>query len=114
MLIHNRKASFNYEFLEKLEAGIELLGHEVKTLREKKGSLEGAYIIVRGDEAYLVGAYIPPFQPKNTPEGYDPYQNRKLLLTKKEIPFNFVSSSLGLLSPSRKTSSAFLSPHSTR
>lgn len=85
MLLENRKATFNYEFLEKLDAGIELLGLEVKSLRGKLGSLEGAYVIVRGNEAFLVGAYIPAYQPKNAPKGYDERRNRKLLLTKKEI-----------------------------
>lgn len=85
MLLENRKAKFNFEFLEKLDAGIELLGFEVKSLRSKLGSLEGAYVIVRGDEAFMVGTYIPAYQPKNAPKGYDERRNRKLLLTKKEI-----------------------------
>ncbi len=85
MLLENRKAKFNYEFLEKLDAGIELLGLEVKSLRRKLGSLEGAYVIVRGNEAFMVGAYIPAYQPKNAPKDYDERRNRKLLLTKKEI-----------------------------
>lgn len=84
-LIENKKAHFNYEILEKFEAGIELLGHEVKSLKDKKGSLEGAYIIVRGGEAYLINANIPAYQPANTPENYDPNRNRRVLLTKKEI-----------------------------
>lgn len=84
-LIENKKAYFNYEISEKLEAGLELLGHEVKSLKNKSGSLEGAYVIVRGGEAYLINAHIPPYQPGNTPESYDPYRNRRLLLTKKEI-----------------------------
>lgn len=85
MLLENRKAKFNYELREKLNAGIELLGHEVKSLRQKQGSLEGAYVIVRGGEPFLVNGYIPPYQPKNTPKGYDERRARKLLLTKKEI-----------------------------
>lgn len=85
MLLENRKATFNYEFLEKLDAGIELFGFEVKSLRGKLGSLEGAYVIVRGKEAFMVGAYIPAYQPKNAPKGYEERRNRKLLLTKKEI-----------------------------
>ena len=48
-------------------------------------SLEGAFVIVRGGEAFLINANIPPYQPKNTPKDYDPLRNRKLLLTKKEI-----------------------------
>jgi len=85
VLIQNKKAHFNYEILEKITAGIELLGLEVKTLRGKSGSLDGAYVTVRGGEAYLIGATIPPFQPGNTPKEYDPKRNRRLLLTKKEI-----------------------------
>ena len=81
----NRKARFNYEFLEKYETGIELLGTEVKSVRGGQMSLEGAFIIIRGGEAFLINANIPPFQPKNAPKDYDPLRNRKLLLTKKEI-----------------------------
>ena len=81
----NRKARFDYEILEKYEAGIELLGTEVKSIRSGKMSLEGAFVIVRGGEAFLINANIPPYQPKNTPKDYDPLRNRKLLLTKKEI-----------------------------
>jgi len=81
----NRKARFNYEFLEKYETGIELLGTEVKSIRGGQMSLEGAFIIIRGGEAFLINANIPPFQPKNAPKDYDPLRNRKLLLTKKEI-----------------------------
>ncbi|MBI2627724.1 SsrA-binding protein SmpB [Candidatus Nomurabacteria bacterium] len=81
----NRKAYFNYEILEKYEAGIELLGAEVKSVRGGQMSLEGAFVIVRGSEAYLINANIPPYQVKNTPKDYDPSRNRKLLLTKKEI-----------------------------
>ena len=81
----NRKARFNYEFLEKYEAGIELLGVEVKSIRSGQMSLEGAFVIIRGNEAFLINANIPPYQPKNALKDYDPLRNRKLLLTKKEI-----------------------------
>ena len=81
----NRKARFNYEILEKYEAGIELFGAEVKSVRGGQMSLEGAFVIIRGGEAYLINANIPPYQPKNAPQDYDPLRNRKLLLTKKEI-----------------------------
>ena len=84
-LLRSKKTAFNYEILEKFEAGLELLGHEVKSLRSHHGSLEGAHVIMRGGEAYVVGLNIPPYQPANTPEGYDPERTRKLLLTKKEI-----------------------------
>ena len=84
-LIENKKAHFNYEILETLEAGIELLGHEVKSIRNKQGSLEGARVIVRGGEAFVVGSTIPLYQPKNTDASYVADRNRKLLLSKKEI-----------------------------
>ncbi len=84
-LIEHKKARLDYEILEEYEAGLELLGGEVKSLRAKLGKLEGAHVVVRGGEAYLVGSSIPPYQAGNTEEGYEPMRNRKLLLTKKEI-----------------------------
>jgi SsrA-binding protein len=84
-LIDNRKAKFNYEILDKYDAGISLLGTEVKSLKEKKGNFTGAYVVIRGKEAFLVEAEIPPYQIANTPDGYDPRRPRKLLLSKKEL-----------------------------
>ena len=90
-LLEHKKAHFDYETLEEFEAGLELLGHEVKSLRAKHGKLEGAHIIVRpsgrrgGLEAYIVGMDIPPYQPANTPKEYDSSRSRRLLLTKKEL-----------------------------
>ena len=84
-LIENKKAHFNYEMLERYEAGIELLGAEVKAVREKMGSLEGAHVTVRGGEAYLIGATINPYQPGNPSSAYEPTRNRRLLLTKPQI-----------------------------
>jgi SsrA-binding protein len=84
-LIQNKKAYFNYQISDRYTAGIELLGFEVKSVRLKTGSLDGAYITIRGGEAYLIGADIPAFQPKNAPEDFDAKRNRRLLLTKKEI-----------------------------
>lgn len=84
-LVSNKKAYFNYEIQEKLEAGIELAGFEVKALKGGRGSLDGAYVILRGNEAFLVNMHVPPYQPKNTPESYDPYRARRLLLHKREI-----------------------------
>lgn len=81
----NRKAYFNYEILEKITAGIELLGFEVKAIKDGKMSIDGAYAIIRGSEAFLINSNITPIQPKNTPADFDPRRNRKLLLTKKEI-----------------------------
>ena len=84
-LVESKKLHLTYVITEAIEAGIELFGFEVKSLRAKLGSLDGAKVIVRGGEAFLVGAYIPPFQPANTPKSYDPYRVRKLLLTTTEI-----------------------------
>ena len=84
-LILNKKAHFNYELMETFEAGISLLGQEVKSLKKNQGSILGAHVIVRGGEAYIVGMHIPPYQPNNTPKDYDPDRTRRLLLTKKEL-----------------------------
>lgn len=81
----NKKAYFNYEVLDKYEGGIELLGNEVKSIRASKVSFEGAFIIVRGGEVFLINANIQPYQVKNTDKNYDPLRNRKILVTKKEI-----------------------------
>lgn len=84
-LIENRKAKFEYEILDKHEAGLELFGFEVKSLRNKRGSLEGSFVKILSKEAYLMNAHIPPYQAKNAPTSYDPYRSRRLLLKKKEI-----------------------------
>jgi SsrA-binding protein len=81
----NRKATFNYEVLDKYEGGLSLLGLEVKSIKSKKANLEGSYIIVRGNEIFLVGATIQPYQVNNTPKEYDPIRPRKVLVTKKEL-----------------------------
>lgn len=84
-LADNRKARFDYEILEKFTAGLELLGLEVKSIKAGKINLKGAFVAVRGGEAYLVGADIPPYQPKNAPKEYDAGRPRKLLLSRSEI-----------------------------
>ncbi len=84
-LISNRKAHFNYEITNKFQAGIELLGFEVKSVKKGQGSLEGTYITIRGAEAFIIGMNIPPYQVANTPKDYEPTRNRRILLTKKEI-----------------------------
>ncbi len=84
-LIDNRKAHFNYEVIEKYEAGIELLGFEVKSIKGGRAILAGSYGVVRGGEVYLMNMQIPPYQVGNTPIDYDPTRTRKLLLSKKQI-----------------------------
>ena len=84
-LIDNKRASFDYSIMETMEAGLELFGFEVKSLRAGNGSLKGARVVARGGEAYLVGATIPPWQQANAPASYDPERSRRLLLSKKQI-----------------------------
>ncbi|MBX4189488.1 SsrA-binding protein SmpB [Candidatus Parcubacteria bacterium] len=81
----NRRAHFDYEFLETFTAGIELTGAEVKAARAGKISLAGSYVSIRGGEAFLLGAEVQPYQPKNEPLDFDGTRAKKLLLTKDEI-----------------------------
>jgi SsrA-binding protein len=86
-LAENRKALFDYEVLKKFEAGILLLGFEVKAILNGLLNLRGSYISARDGELFLVGASISPYQTKNTPKDYDQERPRKLLLNKKEIDY---------------------------
>jgi SsrA-binding protein len=85
ILLKNKKFGLNYEIVEKYEAGISLRGFEVKTLKNHEGSISESYISIKNGEAFLVAAHIPAYQPKNTPDGFDPDQPRRLLLNSKEI-----------------------------
>lgn len=85
VLADNKKAYHDYEILDKYEAGLVLLGSEVKSIKTGHCSIKGAYVVLRDEEAYLIGANIPPYQPKNTPKDYDAERSRKLLLNKSEI-----------------------------
>jgi SsrA-binding protein len=84
-LLENKKLRMAYDVMDTVSAGIELEGFEVKSLRSGLGSLDGSKVIIRGGEAFLVGAYIPPYQPANTPQAYDEHRTRRLLLAKAEI-----------------------------
>lgn len=84
-LVENKKARMRYEMLEEFEAGIELLGFEVKALRAARAKLDGAHVVIRGGEAFIVGMSATPLQPKNTPADYEPLRTRRLLLTRKEL-----------------------------
>lgn len=81
----NKTARRDVAIADTYEAGVELFGFEVKSIRNKNGSLKGAHVVVRDGEACLVGSHIPPFQPANAPEDFDTYRTRKLLLHKDEI-----------------------------
>ena len=83
--IKNKRAFFDYEILEKYEAGIELRGFEVKAIKTGHLSLKGSFAAIKNNEAFLFNAQIPPYQPKNTPKDYDQSRTRKLLLRKSEI-----------------------------
>lgn len=84
IVAQNRAASYNYELLDKLEAGLILVGTEVKTLREGKGTLREAYAEIRAGEPWLVNFHIPEYQPGG-PRNHDPLRRRKLLLNRREI-----------------------------
>lgn len=84
-LAYNKRAPFDYELMEKYEAGLVLLGTEVKSVRAGHMSLRGAFVTIHNNEAYLTNATIPPWQPSNTPETYDPQRSRRLLLKKEEL-----------------------------
>ena len=89
----NKKAYFNYQILEKFEAGISLIGQEVKSIKTRGINLAGSYIVIKGPaegghaEAFWVGTKISPYQPKNAPSNYNPERSRKLLLKKSEIKY---------------------------
>ena len=85
ILAENRRARFDYDIQESLEAGIELLGHEVKSVKAGRMQIAGSYVIIRGGEAWLVNCTIPPYQAGNTPVDYEPSRTRRVLLRKEEI-----------------------------
>ena len=84
LIAANKKARHKYELVEKYEAGLALLGSEVKSLRNKKASIEEAFGRVRGGEIYLIGMHIAPYEQANI-LNHDPLRPRKLLLRKREI-----------------------------
>jgi SsrA-binding protein len=80
----NRRASHDYDILERIEAGIRLTGSEVKSLRGGRASLAEAFARIRDGEAWLEGMHISPYEQGQT-KGYDPIRPRKLLLHRREI-----------------------------
>ncbi len=84
-LAKNKKAGFDYNILEKFEAGIMLNGQEAKSIKTRGLSLAGSYIIVKPDGVFWVGAKIPAYQPANAGADYHEQRDRKLLLHKNEI-----------------------------
>lgn len=98
-IAENRRARFDYEIIKTFTAGIELRGSEVKSVKSGQFQIAGARVLIRGGrrrnnegkrggaigEAWLVNSHIPPYQPKNTPAGYEEDRARRLLLTTGEI-----------------------------
>ncbi len=83
--IKNKKAYRDYELIEKVEAGISLVGTEVKSLRNKAADIEGAYARLDGRECRLIGATIQPYEQAAENFNHDPKRNRKLLLHRRQI-----------------------------
>jgi SsrA-binding protein len=84
-VVSNRRARHDYDILETHEAGVVLTGAEVKSLRGGRGSLSEAYARVRGNEVWLEGMHIPPYEQAMDRGRYDPTRDRKLLLRRDEI-----------------------------
>jgi len=84
-LSSNKRARFDYEILDVLEVGIILTGQEVKSAKTGHAKLQGAFIHIRNNEVWLKNAFIAPYTHAGHIESYDPYQNRKLLVHKREI-----------------------------
>jgi SsrA-binding protein len=83
----NRKARMAYSILETFQAGLALNGQEVKSIKSGRIQLTGSYVTFTGEELFLVGATIPPYQPANAPQDYKQDRSRKLLLRKEELRY---------------------------
>lgn len=82
---YNRKAKFDYQILDKYEAGIKLRGYETKAIKQNLVSLQGAFVVIKEGEAFITNMKIGAYQEPNIPGAYDETRPRKLLLNKKEI-----------------------------
>ncbi|MEY4440591.1 MAG: hypothetical protein RLY49_217 [Candidatus Parcubacteria bacterium] len=81
----NKKATLNYEVLDKYEGGLELQGFEVKSIRMGRIKFDGSYIIINNDEVFLKNAEIAPYQLNNIPKDFVSNRLIKILISKKEI-----------------------------
>lgn len=84
VITRNRKATHNYELMDRYEAGLQLMGSEIKSIRAGQISLQEAYVIERNRELWLLNAHIPEYKQASA-QGHDPLRARKLLLHRKEI-----------------------------
>ncbi len=87
VLSDNKQAFFDYEILEKFEAGLVLFGWEVKSIKLGRASLRGSFVFFKKNNPYLTNANVPAYQIANTPKDYNSIRSRKILLTKKEIKY---------------------------
>ena len=85
VLASNKRAFYDYEILETLEAGIELLGHEVKSAKLGHCHLKGSFVHVQGGEAWLTNAFIAPYAKASQLGTYDPTHARRLLLGRRDL-----------------------------
>ena len=83
-LAYNKRAKFDYQLLETFEAGLKLIGNEVKSIKNGRASLKGAYVTVYKNELYLINTHVPHYQ-NHADTSYDPDRSRKLLMNRKEI-----------------------------
>ncbi len=84
VIAKNKKAFFNYDHIETIEAGISLLGSEVKSIRKGSISLKESYAEIKNGEVFLVNCFVSPYDPANV-FNHDPLREKKLLLHKREI-----------------------------
>ncbi|PPE05810.1 SsrA-binding protein SmpB [Williamsoniiplasma lucivorax] len=85
IIAQNKKAYFNYEILEKIEAGLVLSGPEIKSIRARDVSLEGSFILIRKDECFILNMHIKKYEYANYVAGIEEDRTRKLLLHRKQI-----------------------------
>lgn len=85
VIVKNKKASYEYEFIDKFTAGIKLIGSEVKSIRNHKVSISEAYCYIKGGEVYIKGMNISEYKESGIHTNHEPIRLRKLLLNKKEI-----------------------------
>lgn len=83
----NKKATYDYEVLEKFETGLVLFGQEVKSIKTGHINLSGSYVTLVSGEPFLIGVKVPPYQPNNAGADYGEERQKKLLLNKKEINY---------------------------
>ena len=83
----NKKGTFDYEIIERFEAGLVLFGQEVKSIKTGHINLSGAFITLASGEPFLVGVIVPPYQPNNAGADCGEERERKVLLNKKEIDY---------------------------